>query len=126
MRLPVSQSVSGPASLRPSSPAPVADMSGIARGAANLAGSAGRMVQEERGKQNVIDIARADAFSTRSFLEMQNGFERDGDYATFSDRADTQTNDIASQAGELIRDPEMRQRWIAQNEVNRIRQVDAI
>ena len=126
MRLPISQSISGPASLRPSSPAPVADMSGIARGAANLAGSAGRIVQEERQKQNTIDIARADAFATRSFLDMQNAFEQDGDYGTFRERAETQTNDIANSAGELIRDPEMRQRWVAQNEINRIKQVDAI
>jgi len=126
MRLPISTSVTGPASMRPGSPAPVADMSGIARGAANLAGSVGRIVKVEQDKVNTIDLARADAFATRSFLDMQNEFGQDGDYATFNDRAEAQTQEISSAAAEMIRDPEMRQKWLAAHEVNRIRQVDAI
>lgn len=126
VRIPGAEAVSGPGSLRPVGPSVVADMSGLARGAQNLAGSLGRIVAEEREKQNTIDLAAADAFATREFLNMQNEFQEDGDYATFQERAEKGTQDITTQAAELIRDPEMRQRWVAMNETNRIRQVDGI
>lgn len=126
VRIPGAESVTGPGSLRPVGPSVVADMSGLARGAQNLAGSFGRIVEKEREKQNTIDLAAADAFATREFLNMQNQFQEDGDYATFQERAEKGTQDITTQAAELIRDPEMRQRWVAANEVNRIRHVDGI
>lgn len=126
VKLPSAESVTGPASLRPVGPSAVADMSGLTQGVRNLAGSAQRIVAKEREKQNTIDLAAADAFATRGFLGLQNDFQQDGEYDTFVDRAETGTNDITTQAAELIRDPEMRQRWVAANEVNRIRQVDAV
>ncbi len=125
-RIPTPESVSGPASLRPVGPAPVADMSGLARGVENLAGSVGRIVQKERDKQNTIDLASADAYATKEWLNLQNSFQQDGDYATFADRAETGTNDIAAKAGEMIRDENMRARWLAQHETQRVQQVDAI
>lgn len=125
-KIPTAESVSGPASLRPVGPSAVADMSGLTQGVRNLAGSAQRIVAEEREKQNTIDLAAADAFATRGFLGMQNDFQQDGDYDTFVERAEAGTQDLTTQAAELIRDPEMRQRWVAANEVNRIRQVDAV
>jgi hypothetical protein len=125
-RLPSAQSITGPASLRPNAPAPVADMSGIARGAANLAGSIGRIAQEEVERQNVIDFAAADAYQTRQFLDMQNAFQQDPDYATIGERAERQSQDVISSAAELIRDPRARQQWITESEINRIRNVDAL
>jgi hypothetical protein len=85
-RLPGIESVTGPASMRPASPAPVADMSGLTQGVRNLAGSAQRIVANERQKQNTIDLARADAFATTEWLNLQNSFENDGNYGTFEER----------------------------------------
>ena len=126
VKIPGPESVSGPSSMRPVGPSIVADMSGLTQGVRNLAGSAQRIVAEERKKQNTIDLAAADAYATKGFLGLQNEFQQDGDYGTFLERAEAGTQDLTTQAAELIRDPEMRAQWIAANEVNRIRQVDAV
>lgn len=125
-RLPSAESISGPASLRPSAPAPVADVSGIAKGVSNLAGSIGQIARDEQEKQNVIDFAAADAFQTKQFLEMQNAFQNDGDYSTIGERAEKQSQEVISNAASLIRDPRARQQWATASEVNRIRNVDAL
>lgn len=126
VKLPSAESVTGPASLRPVGPSAVADMSGLTQGVRNLTGSVQKIVAEERQKQNTIDLAAADAAAMKGFLGLQNDFQQDGDYDTFLERAEAGTQDITTQAAELIRDPEMRARWVAANEVNRIRQVDSI
>lgn len=125
-KIPSPYSISGASSLRPNSPAPVADMSGLTRGVENLAGSFNKVVAKERDKQNTIDIAAAEAFSTKSFLDMENQFQQDGDYATIAERAEKGSQDITNNAATMIRDPEMRARWVAASEVQRIRQVDAL
>jgi hypothetical protein len=101
-------------------------MSGLTQGVRNLTGSVQRIVADERQKQNTIDLAAADAAAMKGFLGLQNDFQQDGEYDTFLERAEAGTQDITTQAAELIRDPEMRARWIAANEVNRIRQVDSV
>jgi hypothetical protein len=101
-------------------------MSGLTRGLQNLAGSAQRIVARERDRQNVIDFAAADAAMTRGYLNMGNDFERDDDYLTFGDRAEERSHAILTEAGALIRDERARAQWLAANEVQRLRQVDAI
>lgn len=125
-KLPGAESISGPASLRPNAPAQVADVSGIARGISNLAGSVGAIAENEMQKMDTIDFARADAYQTKAFLNMQNKFQQDGDYATIADRAEKESQETLGAAANLIRNPRARQQWLEASEKSRIVNVDAI
>src|SRR4051812_24588861 len=115
-------SVSGPDRLQVGSPAPVADMSGLTQGVRDLVNSGNRIVQEQKKKRDVIDLSAAEAARTKGFLDMGNQFEEDGDYSTFDVRAEKGSHDIINNAAALIRDPSMRERWVAEAETTRLSQ----
>jgi hypothetical protein len=77
---------------------------------------------ERRQQENTVDIARAEAAKTEGLLGVQNEFEADPDYTTYGKRAPVKTGDVVNKAGELIRDPSMRERWKlqAQNDAARV------
>ncbi|WP_189523690.1 MULTISPECIES: transglycosylase SLT domain-containing protein [unclassified Mesorhizobium] len=58
-----------------------------------------------------MDIARAEAEKTKGLLEVQDQFKHDPDYATYNKRASALTGDVVKKAANLIRDPQMRERW---------------
>jgi len=125
-KIPSPYSISGPESMRPQAPAPVADTSGLTAGVQNLIGSGQRIIAKEQEKQSLIDVAAAEAYSTKTFLEIENEFQQDGDYATMGDRAAAKTQEATNAAAELIRNPQTRQRWLAQSEPERLRRADSI
>ncbi|MFK5284416.1 hypothetical protein ACI3PL_33030, partial [Lacticaseibacillus paracasei] len=67
---------------------------------------------ERKQQENTVDIARAEAYKTKGLMEKQNAFDNDPDYATYESRAPKETGDVVNKAGELIRDPKMRERWL--------------
>lgn len=117
-RLPTADELSGPASLRSGRTYGVVDATGAGRGLAAAGDSiAGlglelkRIDKENLAKQNAVDIARAEAVKTEGLLSAQNQFDNDPDYSTYKDRAPKATGEVVTKAADLIRDPEMRQRW---------------
>ncbi|MGR9413175.1 lytic transglycosylase domain-containing protein [Rhizobium leguminosarum] len=58
-----------------------------------------------------MDLARAEAAKAQGFIDTENAFDNDGDYSTFKQRAPKQTGEIVTKAADLIRDPQMRERW---------------
>lgn len=132
-RIPSPYSVSGAGSIRPAGMAQQADLSAETRGLANLGAGIdglGQGVQEFeaniRQRQNVTDIARAEAFRVKGFMDIQNRFNQDGDYETFSQRAEEASTEVLNGAAALIRDPEMRERWTGDAEISRLGVVNAI
>jgi hypothetical protein len=135
-RLPSKYDLSGPGSFRTGRSYSSADTSAIGRGMVNLgAGIAqsGAMIaneaedialeekrkrDEELRKQNAVDLGYAEAHSTKTDLAVRQGFETDTDYSTFGKRYDEAARKGLSEAAALIRDPEMRQRWIAEKQVD--------
>lgn len=132
-RIPDSTAVSGAPSLRPSGAIAVADMSPIARGAQNLAagisdaaGSLYAYAKKEEAKENVADVAAADAAMRKRNMEIQAEFENDNDYMTFDKRGNALTTAAKDEAAKLIRNEETRQAWLGQAELSRLTQVEAI
>lgn len=132
-RIPDSTAVSGAPSLRPSGAIAVADMSPIARGAQNFAagigdaaGSLYAYAKKEEAKENVVDVAAADAAMRKRFMEIQAEFESDNDYATFDKRSNAMTTAAKDDAAKLIRNEETRQAWLGQAELSRLTQVEAV
>lgn len=66
---------------------------------------------ELKQRQNTVDLARAEAYKAQGFIDTENEFDNDGDYSTFTQRAPKKTGDIVTNAANLIRDPQMRERW---------------
>lgn len=133
MKLPSAYDVSGPASLRPAGTPVLEDTSGLGAGVRNLAtglqqaaGSIVNIAQREKSQEDAVDLARAEAQKTAKFLDIQNQFAQDGDYATFHQRAEPLTTTALEEAGGLIRDERLRERWLADQESARITMLDAI
>lgn len=132
-RLPSALDLSGPASLRSGRQYASADETAIGRGMQSvgsdiqaLGGELKRQADEERAKQNAVDIARAEAFKTEGFLNTQNEFDNDPDYSTYQKRVPAKTGEIVKSAANLIRDPEMRERWQIGAQTDSMRVNDSI
>lgn len=110
-RLPDKTNLSGPASLRSGRAVASLDTTGIGRGIAAAGNALAGLGEAMRQRQDVTDVARAEAFKTEGLLGVQNAFEADGDYSTFQKRAPKQTADVVQRAAGLIRNPSMRERW---------------
>lgn len=125
-RLPSRFDLSGATSLRSGRAIASADQSAIGRGLSALGegvGGALTVIGEERKKQqNTVDIARAEAYKTEQLLAVQNEFDNDPDYDTYSKRAPERTGGVVKKAADLIRDPDMRERWAlgARNDAARV------
>ncbi|AVX04240.1 hypothetical protein MXMO3_01714 [Maritalea myrionectae] len=110
-KLPTKENLSRPGSFRTGTTISSADTSAIGRGIESLGASLGVVAEDIQRKQNAIDISRAEAIYTEQSLALQNEFERDGDYSTFDKRAPEKSSKIVETAADVIRDPQMRERW---------------
>lgn len=132
-RLPTSADLSQPASFRSGRMISSADTSAIGRGlqafgegVSAFGESRKREGEKKKQQQNVVDLARAETVKTQRFLDLQNQFDQDGDYSTFGARAGEGTQKAINEAANLIRDPEMREKYLAQAQVDAVRTNDGI
>lgn len=102
------------------------DVSAIGRGAAALGGAISDIGADISRKQNTVDLARAEAYKTKGFIDAENEFSTDGDYSTFGKRAPEKTGEVVNKAADLIRDPAMREKWKIGAQTDAIRTNDAI
>ena len=133
MRFPIPTEVSGPASMRGGG-VPVADQSGqeiaqgvsnLASGIRNVAGSFDAVAGRQRDQENAIDLSRAEAFRTAKFLDIQNAVSRDNNFSDYGKTYQPQVDKALATAAGLIRDPRMRERWLADQEVAKVKMADA-
>lgn len=139
-KIPSPESVSGPASMRAGGPMAQVDTSGLARGNAmfvggvqdlargfnSLSADLGAVAGEEKQRQNVSDVAAAEALWTKGSLDMGNRADTDGDWRTFDKRYGEESTKLKDAAGALIRDEETRTRFLENTELRRIATVDSI
>lgn len=120
-RLPDKNALSGPVSLRSNRAIATYDTTAIGRGISAAGDAIAGIGAQIKERDNALDIARAEAYKTKGLLDVQNEFDVDPDYSTFDKRAPTKTGDVVKNAANLIRDPNMRQRWAlgAQNDAAR-------
>lgn len=120
-RLPDKNALSGPVSLRSGRAIATYDTTAIGRGISAAGDAIAGIGAQIKERDNALDIARAEAYKTKGLLDVQNEFDVDPDYSTFDKRAPTKTGDVVKNAANLIRDPNMRQRWAlgAQNDAAR-------
>jgi hypothetical protein len=102
------------------------DTSGIGRGLQSLGGSVSAIGDDIRRQQNTVDLARAEAAKAKGFIDAENEFSQDGDYSTFGKRAPARTGGIVDNAANLIRDPQMRERWKIGAQTDAVRVNDSI
>lgn len=111
-RLPTRDNLSGPNSLRSGRAIAAADTSAIGRGLQSFGQSINRIGEDRYQQEAAVDLARAEAYKTQEFIAAENEFANDPDYATVGTRAQERTGGIVQDAGNLIRDPVLRERWL--------------
>lgn len=109
------------------------DPSGLIRGADALANAADNVSADvtsmsgfQQQQDNALDVAKAEALKTKGFVDMAQSFQNDPDYATFVPRATLQSQDILASASNVIRDPTMKARWLADAGTSQQQAVGAI
>lgn len=110
-KLPSALDLSGPENLRSGRAIAQIDTSGIGRGLESAGASLQNIGADLRQQENTVDIARAEAEKTKGLMDVKNQFAHDPDYATYNKRAPAQTSQVVKTAANLIRDPQMRERW---------------
>jgi hypothetical protein len=94
------------------------DASAIGRGLATM----GRGMQSgiddlRRGQekaqreQDALDLIKADAAQRQGLFDAERALDNDGDYSTHDQRFTPVANEINTRAADLIRNPEMREKW---------------
>lgn len=133
-KLPAAESVSAPSPMGPAGPYAEEDFSGLisglsdlSRGAQNFAGSMQRVDQVHRQRQNTADLTRAESEYLKRSLDLENRLVNDpGNYRSHSATAATELDTIRSEIAANIRDEDLRQRWLDDNEQSKIRFLDAV
>ena len=82
--------------------------------------------KEEERKRNALDLIRADAHHKTALIEAERGFDNDPDYATYDQRFRETNKTITEQSTGLIRDPELREKWRLQAQVDAARVRDRV
>lgn len=130
-RLPTQYDLSQSPGLRSGRQVASYDTSGLTRGVQQLAngldavGDAyARKEKEARDQQNVVDVSRAEAEKTKGLLDVQNQFENDPDYSTFDKRGNPEIDKAITTSANLIRDPKMREAYIAKQQETAVRSKD--
>lgn len=59
------------------------------------------------------DALKADDFFTKRKVEISRAFNEDPDYGTYGERAEASLNEAAGEASKMIRNPAMREKWMA-------------
>lgn len=125
-RLPTALDLSGPENFRSGRVIASYDTSAIGRGLANMGADISAAAKQAQDQQNTVDIARAEAEKTKGLLDVQNKFANDPGYDTYNKRAPVQTGEVVKNAGNLIRDPKMRERWLIGAGTDAVRVNDGI
>lgn len=102
------------------------DTSAIGRGVASMGAAISDIGADISRQRNTVDLARAEAYKTKGFIDTENEFSQDGDYSTFNKRAPEKTGEVVNKAADLIRDPAMREKWKIGAQTDAIRTNDAI
>ena len=102
------------------------DTSAVGRGLSQLGAGISNLGAEIRQQQDTVDLARAEAYKTKGLIDVTNEFSEDGDYSTFNKRAPGKTGEVVTKAADLIRNPQLREKWKINAETDAVRTNDAI
>jgi hypothetical protein len=71
-----------------------------------------RAGQEKAEKeQDALDLIRADAAQRQGLFDAERALDNDGDYSTHDSRYTPVATEVTRRAGDLIRNPQMREKW---------------
>lgn len=98
----------------------------MGRGLSQLGAGVSSFAQQMRERQNTLDVARAELAKNQGFVNVQNSFDQDGDYGTWEQRSQQQTQEVVQNAASVIRDPELRELWSVRAQRDAIRVNDSL
>lgn len=89
------------------------DTSAIGRGLSQLGAGISNLGADIRAEQTVQEGIAADGSALREMNDFVRSFDEDGDYGTFSKRANDGLKSIGEKYASKISDPRARERWLA-------------
>lgn len=89
----------------------VADTSAAFKGVSSLGLSMQKAGEEITKEDQGMDLIRADAQFDEELRKRERAFDNDTDHATYETRFDAESNQAMLDAGKLIRDPGLREKW---------------
>jgi lysozyme len=92
----------------------------VGRGIARAGQTLSRMSDEAYQKQSAMGLLEADIHKARHGTELERSFDSDPDYASYDMRWKTGVAPINEDAAKLIPDPELRKKWLLQQEAKDI------
>ncbi|SDH08560.1 lysozyme [Pelagibacterium luteolum] len=132
-RIPTAAEISGPGSLRTGRSIARQDTTAEGRGLADFGSGlrqAGAVAvafgEQERQKALALELSKADAQYNSGLIGIENGFNQDGNYSTWGQRAQQSTQELLSSSANLISDPEARQLWLLDKQAHATGFVDRI
>lgn len=99
----------------PTASRPIAsyDVSAIGQGVADLGRAIGGVGDQMIEQDRVVGISQAEAYKTDQFLALDRTLKADPNYQTFPTTAQPMAKQIVEKAAGFIRDPRIRERWMA-------------
>lgn len=129
--IPTAYSMSQQPSLRSGRKIATYDTTAIGRGMQQFAAGVGDLAQgvasklnSDNQQQNAVDLARSEANLTKGLMDVENTYQNDPDYATLSTRGSQDIDKQLAASAALIRDPKMKERWLATKEEAAVRAKD--
>ncbi|NLS19907.1 lytic transglycosylase domain-containing protein [Rhizobium sp. P40RR-XXII] len=124
--LPTKYSLSQPSTFVSGRHVATQDTTDIGKGIASLGQSVSSIGDDIQRQQDTVDISRAEAAKAQGLIDTTNKFTDDPNYSTFNQRAPQETSDVINNAANLIRNPQMREKWKIQAGTDAARVNDAI
>jgi hypothetical protein len=89
------------------------DVSGAYRGLSKLGAAIAGFGEEQRQKDDALELIKAEAEQRKGLYEIQRQFSEDGDYNTFDQRSADMTHALTERTASMISNSRARQMWEA-------------
>jgi hypothetical protein len=83
----------------------------LGRGLGTAADAVHSVQDKNQREQDALDLIRADAAQRQGLFDAERALDNDGDYSTHDSRYTPVATEVTRRAGDLIRNPQMREKW---------------
>src|SRR5262245_28775785 len=116
-RLPGPEALGGLPSMRGGQAAQISGRDAIAEGLGRLGQGMVALSEDQRQREDALQAAEADARLTTGLTDLRRRFDSDPDWRTFQPRFEEEANRIRTDAGNVITNPRVRERWLPRADV---------
>lgn len=98
----------------------------IGAGVKQIGSALGAIGADITEKDNIDDVLKADDYHLNARTDLVRSFDNDSDYGTFQPRARVGLDEVTGNAAKMIRNPEMRKKWLARATRENVSSIDQV